>query len=304
MDFNQSALQSPDLELGEASIALESCLQEFDTFIDAITLDASTEALTQMLASLKSISGNFTKSLTQMLTLGERKYHTEFADWRRKSSRMIVRVEKMPYSVTSGKLVDYPTGMVGKYPEVVTGGVKFQQSFDIRAALRTALDSMDMVQVAINNGKGPDVDKKLRSALVEISGVAKKAIPAHGVLLGMFNVNDTRMQRTEFGKMFDNMSELSTYRKKLGTVDTLVSDVPSISKAVTTLESSVDVIVTYLVDGPHDEGEFQPTSNFVKGFATYIKHISELISAYGDVSLRTMVLEHNTVLMYNTLAGK
>ncbi len=303
MNLQQSVLSTPDPELGEAIASTESLAAQLCSFGESVSDEASVEALKDLSNSLRSLHAQFASSIADMFSIGKRKYGTEFGDWERKSKRSIDRVESMEYSKAAGYPVDYPTGMKLPYPKVMTTLTVVHDSLDIHKILSSAMNTTDAILVAISNSQARDCDRKLKSALVEVTALFDKITKPHKALTGMFDLDDARMRQTEFGKMFDNMQQLTSFRTALGNIDSAVSDLPNITKAVDLLDTNIDTCVAYMVDDHSDE-EFQPTTAFIKQFAQYLGKLGTVVSTYGDVALRGMALEHNTVLMYNSLLGK
>lgn len=291
---NEFASLSKDL-----SLSIES-LQKISTSnnIEEIGLES-------VLQNIKSIQSSIVSKLSDITSFIEKKYKTEYKAWARSNSRLIKKVEAMPYDNLKDISIDQPTGLKTSYVACMKELETIFTKVNIRTCLGSVLTNTMEVNVAIHNGK-KNVDQVLNKAILAFdTTIPKEAASAFEKVNTMFDTTSLTMEVKPFEQHFKNMGELKSFRESVERADVAIASLKAVSKQIETMESQITAMVDYVVDDTNrGENDYVPTKQFVSKLAAHLSTISNTLTAYGNATLRLMAIEHNLVFVYQKLAGK
>lgn len=304
MDLGQSFLIQPDTGIEDSISEISVSLENLQLISDGEYAEYSVESLTSLLKNIKTLHASFTSGVSKLFISGGKRFTTEYDTWYKKNSRGIAKVEKMSYDELKEYDIDYPTGMLATYPEVMSIIMAIFAKSDIFDVFANASKMIDSIQTSISQGSD-DCEKKLPGAIATLTSSIKPMLDLHVKLISKFSDTTGSMDRKPFGEMFANMDELIEYRTQLGDSNKVIAKLATLESQLKTIEEGVNVCVDYLLDdAQRGEDEYVPTEKFIKQFSLYLGTVDSAISKHGDVVLRVMALTHNTTYVYKALGVK
>lgn len=248
--------------------------------------------LDRILGVLNSLKTNFTK-FSEKLKRSELKYFNE-------SNRIYLgKVFGLDYSVISNTQLPLPEKMSVKYADASERILKFIQYSDMLNKLKS-MEKQTGVLVA-ELFKSPDKgDAVVRSTLSTVRAQSPEMSKQFTSLVQSC-FKDTTIRKTKIGsKLFSSTEELASVNKLLLSGEPIFQEVFSILKLIESIESWFDK----LLDGITSENPMELSKQSLKYIAGYCTDLAKLCDMYGIAVLDLHRVEHNYVMVMETLKKK
>ncbi len=266
---------------------IKCSIEELHTLSARIDTTTSNEGLKEIFGAISATYRTTHMKLLNLFKLSRIKYKTEFADWSKDNAGLITEVEQLDFDKIAETEVDFPTGMKFTYLEALDLISTFFNEFETSAQIPLVLSTVDTVLNSVSK------DADTHEAVVTTSDKSltmssKNIISTANIIKNGFDINRAAGVKKPFNKLFE--------------IDPFVGNVDSISDQVSNIEESLDLCVKYILDKSENEIEgYVPSKDFLRTFSNFIKQIDTMFSLYGDITIRTLAIQHNLTFVYTTL---
>lgn len=226
------------------------------------------------------------------LKRSEIRYFTE-------SNRMKVsKVEDTPYARFVKLQVDKPTGMSCTFKDAITNIEEIYKLADAHGTILPFMKTLESVESMLDSNNNT-INNTL-SGLVRQADMKSKLL-ATAIKENRKLLDDKRSKTMyEFNQAYANMPEFVLVRSKLTDMEEQLSDTIKISDTLTSSDSQLTSLITYLEDNDNKLITRQLVDNILK----VVTIVGNNIDTHGRTAMQQMALEHNHILNINSMYKK
>jgi hypothetical protein len=290
-----------DEKFVDARDKVTASLESLSQIANLPDVEISEEAMREFFQAISSANKTFKMNLMNFFHVAPKQYGTEYSSWITKNQRKVKTVDGMSYEAVKDIMIDLPTGMTAKYPEVASALLKGVNDLEIESVVKNALLVIDSIQASISNGSN-NCERVVDVANAKNNSKFKMLMATRDAIDGSFDVEVSRSETKQFGDMFADMKELADTRKDIEEANETISTIPNLEKSISELEEAIDITVNYIVDDSEKAVDgYHPSPKFIKAYAKFIGDTETELAMYGDMLIRVLALTHNFTRIYDTV---
>lgn len=201
-------------------------------------------------------------------------------------------IENKRYTDLMNIQAPIPTGMQCSYAEAVQYLNQVYTTLNMVAYVDMFISTLKDMRIKITRGKEytAEFNKLVKSA--NASSAELKNVIAKQYKL--FNDKDHRIA-AKYSSVFKSVGDMAQVRKDLLNMEPCLTAAASFPAKI----DKIDAILADITDYLSEDKEVDP--RFVKDFTEVIRYMAVAFDVYGQNVVRQLALEHNLVLIYNTI---
>lgn len=225
---------------------------------------------------------------------------TEFKQFNIQSKLKISKVESIATEQYANMVVDYPTGMIGSYLEVIKMITAANGFIDVPGELAKAQSAINQVTKSLAREQG-DYSDMILNIEKECTAHVRNWVKANTKLTKSFQGKSKGRDKQPFTSLIGSVADLKSIRLNVLDQASYIAAVRTIAKDSQKLSDTTKAAVDMVEVGMKAGGEHVPTKQFILAFAEYIKSLALMLEVKGQVANYQMVIEHNLGLVYTSL---
>lgn len=280
----------------------EYAVKAVDEALATITSGASQEslnsnvfgrALIAIVDTMVGVATTLGTNLTKITKSIKRSELHEFID----SNRTKVHVvDGIPYSKLVGFDVEIPANLQGTYKDSIASVAQIYIRLNALSVAKLGCDSFTKIFKCMTNGAST-VDNEVNSLYKIMSGVITAAKPAIQTCQDHFS--GKFQQKAKFDDIFMTKEEWSQCAKDMLDLEPRLQEAKVIRDSVERMETILKGICKF-IEGK-DVTTLGLTQEGLTKFGEAVKDISLIMDGYNLAVTRHLALEHNYVIMVNTI---
>ena len=291
----------------QAIAPIEGSLHEYavkavDTALAPITTEASQEALNSnifgraLVAIVDTMIGVATTLGTNLTKITKSLKRSELHEFINSNHTKVNIVGNIPYSKLVGFNVEIPANLQGTYKDSIASIAQIYIRLNALSVAKMGCDSFTKIFTDLTNGSSK-TEEDIGSLAKIMNGVITAAKPAIQTCQNHFS--GKFQQKAKFDDLFMTMEEWSACAKDMLDLEPRLQEAKVIRDAVERMENILKAICKFLED--HADLQGSATKEGIVKFGEAVKNISLVMDGYNLAVTRHLALEHNYVIMINTI---
>lgn len=277
-------------------------VKEVDKALEPIVGAASQEALNSnifgraLVAIIDTMIGVATTLGTNLTKITKTVKRSELHEFMNSNRTKVMVVDNIPYSKLVGFGVEIPANLQGTYKDAIASIAQIYIRLNALSVAKIGCESFTKIFTDMTNGSTA-VTADIASVSKIMTGVMNAAKPAiqacqdhfSGKFQQKANFDDVFMTKEEWAACAKDMLDLEPRLQEAKTIRDLVERMESTLKGICTFAEGKDITAL----GVKQDALTQ--------FGEAVKNISLIMDGYNLAVTRHLALEHNYVIMINTI---
>jgi hypothetical protein len=265
--------------------------------VSSDTSDPSKEGMMDFFVGILDGAIGVAKNISAVIAKGGER--SELRYWCDQNTVSVTRIDAESISKYMKLEVDIPTGMTGKYIDVVDSIKDVYSAIDFKKITDHLKKYSDAILVSMSRGS-KDHETILANAIKELAPTLAAVTKASGALNAKFKP-DATSEKVELGKVTNSFAELKEARTTSLSLEEKLLAINKFGEALAEADKSVDLAIDFIKKTQANGGDLAPSKIFIKDYATYVRNIAIIADSYAACCTKHLAVEHNLVLTYTTV---